>query len=71
MVSVERVCAFGSLPSEAPISTDSDVIHKSWPKAPSISIDGLTVRYRESLPPALRGVTITIAPGERIGIVGR
>ncbi|CAB9519042.1 Multiple drug resistance-associated protein-like transporter 1 [Seminavis robusta] len=71
MVSVERVTAFGDLPSEAPTKTDFDLEHPDWPSKPSIMLDKLTVRYQKSLPPALQGVTLKIDGGQKVGVVGR
>ena len=36
-----------------------------------IQFDAVTFRYRPEAPPVLRGLTIDVAPGEVIGIVGR
>jgi ABC-type multidrug transport system fused ATPase/permease subunit len=71
MVSVERVSAYADLPSEAPTATAADEKYAKWPNNPSILLDAVTVRYQANLPPALRGVTIKIRGGEKIGIVGR
>ena len=72
MVSVERVSAFGHLPSEAASSTSyDDKVGESWPKDPSISTTNLTVRYRASLPPALKGVSFQVKSGQRVGVCGR
>ncbi|KAJ2804773.1 Multidrug resistance-associated protein 1, partial [Coemansia helicoidea] len=43
----------------------------SWPHAGKIEFCDYTMRYREDLEPALNGITFTIQPGEKIGIVGR
>lgn len=42
-----------------------------WPSAGEIVFDRVTLVYRPGLPPALRDFSARIAPGERIGIVGR
>ena len=36
-----------------------------------ISLTDLTMRYREGLPLVLKGVSLDISAGERVGIVGR
>ena len=36
-----------------------------------ISLTDLTMRYREGLPLVLKGVSLDISAGQRVGIVGR
>ena len=36
-----------------------------------ISLSSLSMRYREGLPLVLKGVSLDISAGERVGIVGR
>jgi ATP-binding cassette subfamily C (CFTR/MRP) protein 4 len=43
----------------------------SWPTHGAIAVDDLTVRYRETLQPALSGLTFDAKGGLRIGVVGR
>ena len=72
MVSVERVNEYGHLPSEAALNTGhDDHVGDLWPEDPSISASNLTVRYRASLPPALKGVSFEVTRGQRVGICGR
>ena len=73
MVSIERVLAFGRLEPEAPWDQpgDDELLKKNWPNAGAIEYDSLVVRYRPSLPPALRSISFSIPAGARVGIVGR
>eukprot|EP00549_Striatella_unipunctata_P000446 CAMPEP_0118676036 /NCGR_PEP_ID=MMETSP0800-20121206/1807_1 /TAXON_ID=210618 ORGANISM="Striatella unipunctata, Strain CCMP2910" /NCGR_SAMPLE_ID=MMETSP0800 /ASSEMBLY_ACC=CAM_ASM_000638 /LENGTH=946 /DNA_ID=CAMNT_0006571471 /DNA_START=562 /DNA_END=3402 /DNA_ORIENTATION=- len=71
MVSIERVTAYGNLPSEAPLTMPTDEDNQNWPKEGSIDISDLSVRYRASLPLALSGINVRISGGSRVGIVGR
>ena len=72
MVSVERVTQYGKLPSEAALTTGhDDHVGDSWPEDPSISASDLTVRYRSSLSPALKGISFEVKSGQRVGICGR
>lgn len=73
MVSIERVLAFGRLEPEAPWDQpgDDELLKKNWPNAGAIEYDNLVVRYRPSLPPALRSISFSIPAGARVGIVGR
>eukprot|EP00549_Striatella_unipunctata_P000433 CAMPEP_0118721960 /NCGR_PEP_ID=MMETSP0800-20121206/31075_1 /TAXON_ID=210618 ORGANISM="Striatella unipunctata, Strain CCMP2910" /NCGR_SAMPLE_ID=MMETSP0800 /ASSEMBLY_ACC=CAM_ASM_000638 /LENGTH=939 /DNA_ID=CAMNT_0006630007 /DNA_START=841 /DNA_END=3660 /DNA_ORIENTATION=+ len=71
MVSVERVLGFTELPSEAPLSLKEDPNQDEWPTNGRIEINNLTVRYRESLPPSLKNLSLVIEAGHRVGVVGR
>ena len=43
----------------------------SWPARGEIKFENLTLRYAPDLEPALRNVSFTVRPGEKLGIVGR
>jgi ABC-type multidrug transport system fused ATPase/permease subunit len=45
--------------------------HDQWPQHGSIVIKDLVVRYRPELPAVLKGVSFTVAPGQKLGICGR
>ncbi|KAJ3195768.1 Canalicular multispecific organic anion transporter 2 [Irineochytrium annulatum] len=73
MVAVERLNYYAEkLPAEAPRFLPSDEDLKPWPTAGAIAIKSLKVRY-DSRPEhlILRGVSIDIKGGEKVGIVGR
>jgi len=42
-----------------------------WPSRGHLKIDGIEVRYRPELPPALRELSIEVRGGEHLGVVGR
>jgi len=71
MISVERVAGYTQLPSEAPLITEADARHPTWPSKGSLQCKNLQVRYRQDLPPALKQISFEVAGGERIGCVGR
>jgi ABC-type multidrug transport system fused ATPase/permease subunit len=50
---------------------DALVREGRWLTAGAVSFEALTVQYRPGLPPALRGFTLAVAAGEKLGIVGR
>jgi len=57
----------------AVITSDGKALRVSsdWPKEGRIVLDNLRMRYRSDTPLVLRGLNVSIAPGERIGVVGR
>ncbi|KAL7532152.1 hypothetical protein ACHAWF_004026 [Thalassiosira exigua] len=73
MVSVERVLAYGKLTPEAPLelAADSKLICDDWPNVGEINFCEVCVRYRPSLPLALKKTTFRIPGGVRVGVVGR
>ena len=44
---------------------------KSWPNVGSIEFSNVVLSYRPELPVVLKGLSMTIHGGEKIGIVGR
>ncbi|BAT80266.1 hypothetical protein VIGAN_02326400 [Vigna angularis var. angularis] len=71
MVSVERIKQFTNLPSEAPWKMVDSSPPKNWPSHGCIELNNLQVRYRPNTPLILKGVSLTIQGGEKIGVVGR
>ena len=70
MNAVERLRYYGtSLEEEAPLHTVE--VRPSWPEKGEIVFENVEMRYRENLPLVLRGLSMHVKGGERIGIVGR
>ena len=73
-VSIERVCEFSRLEAEETL-TESEARRglppSGWPAAGRLEWKDVMLRYRPGLTPALREVSWTINPGEKIGICGR
>ena len=70
IVSVERITDYIKIDSEAPEVVEKK-LERSWPTHGEIKFVGLKARYRDGLPLVLKGLTFTIKPGEKVGIVGR
>ena len=70
MVSTERLYYYGTELDEEPPLHMKD-IPDSWPQKGEIVFDEVQMRYRAGLPLVLQGLNMTIAGGERIGVVGR
>ncbi|KAJ6651178.1 hypothetical protein lerEdw1_000730, partial [Lerista edwardsae] len=70
MVSVERTEEYAT---EVPIEPQEELLQVApdWPSRGHVEFQHVILAYRPDLPNALDGVTFTIYPGEKIGIVGR
>ncbi|OVA14889.1 ABC transporter [Macleaya cordata] len=71
MVSVERVKQFINIPSESPWVIKDSLPPPDWPNHGDIDLKDLQVRYRPNTPLILKGITLSIQGGEKIGVVGR
>ncbi|GFP85392.1 ABC transporter c family member 5 [Phtheirospermum japonicum] len=71
IISIERIHQYCQIPSEAPQFIDDSRPPSSWPENGTIELIDLKVRYKESLPVVLHGVTCTFPGGKKTGIVGR
>ncbi|CAN0142706.1 unnamed protein product [Ectocarpus sp. 6 AP-2014] len=72
MVSVERVLSYCRVPQEASLESEPGCQPADgWPAKGNIEVRDLSMRYREDLPPVLKGLTLSIKGGSRVGVVGR
>ncbi|KAH9262238.1 hypothetical protein BASA82_000739 [Batrachochytrium salamandrivorans] len=78
MNSAERLIYYiEDLVPEAPDTVTRDAsgavvnLRDNWPHAGQIEVKDIMLRYRPDLPLVLSGVTFTVMPGQKIGIVGR
>ncbi|CAM9451621.1 unnamed protein product, partial [Hapterophycus canaliculatus] len=72
MVSAERVLDFCRVPQEAGLESEPGCKpDDDWPAKGGIEIRDMSMRYREDLPPVLKGLTLSIEGGSRVGVVGR
>ncbi|KAI1662998.1 ATP-binding cassette transporter protein YOR1-like protein [Daldinia decipiens] len=70
MNAVERLQYYGTqLEEEAPEHTID--VRPTWPEKGEIIFDNVEMRYRANLPLVLKGLSMNVRGGERIGIVGR
>lgn len=70
MNATERLHYYGTqLEEEAPLYLTK--VRSTWPEKGEIIFDNVQMRYRAGLPLVLRGLSMKVAGGERIGIVGR
>ncbi|CAK9175317.1 unnamed protein product [Ilex paraguariensis] len=71
MVSVERLKQFSNIPSEAEWEKKDCLPSPNWPTHGNVELKDLQVRYRPNTPLVLKGITLSIRGGEKIGVVGR
>ncbi|KAL7239608.1 hypothetical protein ACSBR2_005500 [Camellia fascicularis] len=71
MVSVERVRQFTNIPLEAEWEKKDCLPSANWPTHGNVDLKDLQVRYRPNTPLVLKGITLNIQGGEKIGVVGR
>ena len=71
IVSVERIQEYAELPSEAPSHIEATAPQASWPSRGDIVIEDMSMRYRPELDSVLKHISLHIAPGEKVGVVGR
>lgn len=64
----ERVIEYSEIETEPEDGRDPPA---AWPAEGKIEVENLSVAYKDSLPPVLRGLNFVVKPGERIGIIGR
>lgn len=70
MNATERLHYYGTeLEEEAPLHLTE--VSSSWPEKGRIVFDDAKMRYRDGLPLVLKGLSMDVQGGERIGIVGR
>ncbi|CAG5183645.1 uncharacterized protein ALTATR162_LOCUS10684 [Alternaria atra] len=70
MNSTERIHHYGTqLEEEAPLHMGE--VRPTWPEHGEIVFDNVEMRYRDGLPLVLKGLSMHVRAGERIGVVGR
>ncbi|CAM6104569.1 unnamed protein product [Calypogeia fissa] len=68
---VERVGNYCDITPEAPLEIEGHRPPAGWPSAGAVDYIDVVMRYRPNLPPVLHGVSISIKPMEKLGVVGR
>ncbi|KAG8904640.1 hypothetical protein FRB99_001405, partial [Tulasnella sp. 403] len=70
MVALERIKEFSELPQESPEYVEPRPA-ASWPHEGAIEVENLVIRYAPDLPNVLHGLTFSIKPRSKIGVLGR
>ncbi|EIN06055.1 multidrug resistance-associated ABC transporter [Punctularia strigosozonata HHB-11173 SS5] len=71
IVSVERILHYCGLESEAPEEIPETKPPFEWPIRGEVAFRDYSLRYRPDLDCALKNITLTTKPAEKIGICGR
>ncbi|KAL0575903.1 hypothetical protein V5O48_006076 [Marasmius crinis-equi] len=72
MNSVERIVYYAEeVEQEAPHELPDAKPKDPWPVQGGVSFKDVVLRYRPELPPVLKGISMDVKAGEKIGIVGR
>lgn len=72
MNGVERIVHYtNNIEQEAPHEIEDKRPPPSWPSEGHVELKDVVLKYRPELPPVLKGISMTIRGGEKIGIVGR
>lgn len=72
MNSVERMVHYTtSIEQEADHERDENKPPPHWPSEGRVELKDVELKYRPELPPVLRGISMAVKGGEKIGIVGR
>lgn len=70
--SVERIAEYLEVPQEAPAIIPDRRPPAYWPSSNGeLRVEGLEVKYAPDLPSVLHGISFTVHPAEKIGVVGR
>lgn len=68
----ERVTQLARVAPEPDVPLNHETCpHPSWPARGEITFERVVMSYAPSLPRVLKGVSFTIRPCEKIGVVGR
>ena len=69
IVAIERLEEYTVLPREAEWQLGH--VDKAWPVEGKVEFKDYQIRYREGLDLVIRGISLNVRGGEKIGIVGR
>jgi ABC-type multidrug transport system fused ATPase/permease subunit len=68
MNAVERVIEYADIKTE---DFGGNKPPAAWPTEGRLEVNDLVVGYAADLPPVLKGISFSVRPNERIGVVGR
>ena len=74
MASVETLTHYSrenNIVQEAPHEIEDTKPSEQWPTQGAVEFNDITMRYRPGLPLVLKGLSLSVRGGEKIGVVGR
>lgn len=72
MNSTERLLHYANeLDQEAPSDVPEHKPPTNWPQRGTVTFDKVVMSYRPGLPAVLKGLSLDVHAGEKIGIIGR
>lgn len=73
MTASQRMNEYTKLPSEDLLEKEADkqLAIEEWPTSGKIEFKNITMKYREELEPAVKGLSVSVQPGMKVGICGR
>lgn len=71
MTSAERIVAYSELPPEGALIVPNNRPPEYWPAEGRVQFNNFQLRYRPELDLVLKGITVNIQSGEKIGVCGR
>lgn len=72
MNSVERISSYAyDLPQEAAYHIEETQPPAEWPTGGAIEMKNVSMRYRKELPLVLKNISLSLKPGQKVGICGR
>lgn len=73
IVSVERLLGYEDTGRDEEADDTDGIVNTGaeWPSHSQICFDAFSARHRDGLPLCLHNITLTIHPGERVGVIGR
>lgn len=71
IVAVERIMEYTRSPTEAAWDIPESKPPVEWPKEGEVQFREYATRYREGLDLIIKDITVSVHPGEKVGIVGR
>jgi ATP-binding cassette, subfamily C (CFTR/MRP), member 1 len=74
MNAVERITQYShgnNVEQEASHEPTKYPLPKAWPSKGTLELNDVVMSYRTGLPPVLKGISMSIGGGEKVGVVGR